>query len=148
MSLKKAILAASVLSVSFNANAALTSYTGAGGVGLVYSSVSDVTWTQDANLFKTLYDVDNNLVSQIAIVSPSYNDPSWGLQVIDANDFDTSNGRMTWWGGIAFTKYLNMVNYGGSNQWRLPSVRNNPDLTIIKLVVSKANCSSANWPDL
>ena len=112
---------------AFNANAALTGpYLGVGNVGLVYSSVSNVTWTQDANLFKTMYDADNSLISQITGVTPSYNDPSWGVQTIDAGDFQISTGRMSWWGGLAFTHYLNSINYGGSNQWRLPSAGDNP----------------------
>jgi hypothetical protein len=111
---------------SFNANAVLTSFIGAGNVGLVYSSVSNVTWTQDANLFKTMYDADNSLISQIASVTPSYNDPLWGVQTIDVGDFSISSGRMTWWGGLAFTHYLNSINYGGSSQWRLPSAGANP----------------------
>lgn len=121
MSLKKAILAVSALSVSFSANAALTSYTGAGGVGLVYSSVSDVTWTQDANLFKTLYNKDNTLISQIVNVSPTYNDSYWGLRSIDTNDFNPELGEMTWWGANAFVYYLNHISYGGSSLWRLPT---------------------------
>lgn len=109
-----------VLSASvFNAQAALTSYTGTGNVGLVYSSVSDVTWTQDANLFKTLYDADNALISRIADITPTYSDPVHGLQIIDATDFNVENGRMSWWGAIAWTSYLNNIKYGGSNQWRL-----------------------------
>jgi hypothetical protein len=106
--------------LAFNTHAALTRYTGADNVGLVYSSVSNITWTQDANLFKTLYDLDNSLISQIASVTTSYNDPGFGEQIIDGNDFNTVNGRMTWWGGKAFINYLNHINYGGSNHWRLP----------------------------
>jgi hypothetical protein len=109
----------------FNANASLTSYTGIGGVGLVYSSVSNVTWTQDANLFKTLYDANNNLVNLIAAVTPSYNDPWMGTQVIGdggaSYNFDTATGALSWWGSLAFTNYLNSINYAGSNQWRLPT---------------------------
>ncbi len=56
MTVKQTALAVGVfLSVAaFNSNASLTSYTGDGGVGLVFSSISNVTWTQDANLFQTL----------------------------------------------------------------------------------------------
>jgi hypothetical protein len=132
MSLKNAILAVSALSVSFSSNAALTSYTGAGGVGLVYSSVSDVTWTQDANLFKTLYDADNTIISKIASVTPVYNDPYWGEQTIDASHFNWwlqgigETGWMTWWGAKAFINYLNNISYGGISQWRLPLTGNNP----------------------
>jgi hypothetical protein len=111
---------------ALNAQAALTSYIAVGNIPVVYSSVSNVTWTQDANLFKTMYDADNSLISQIASVTPSYNDPSWGVQTIDAGDFIISDGRMNWWGGLAFTNYLNSINYGGSSQWRLPSAGANP----------------------
>jgi hypothetical protein len=111
---------------ALNAQAALTSYYAVGNIPVVYSSVSNVTWTQDANLFKTMYDADNSLISQIAGVTPSYNDPGFGLQTIDAGDFNTGNGRLTWWGGLAFTNYLNSINYGGSSQWRLPSAGANP----------------------
>jgi hypothetical protein len=94
---------------AINAQAALTSYyTAVGNIPVVYSSVSNVTWTQDANLFKTMYDADNSLISQIA------------------GYFQISTGRMSWWGGLAFTHYLNSINYGGSSQWRLPSAGANP----------------------
>jgi hypothetical protein len=121
---------------AFNAQAALTSYIGAGNVGLVYSSFSDVTWTQDANLFKTLYDADNTLISRIADVTPTYSDPVHGLQTIDATDFNVENGRMSWWGAIAWTRYLNNVQYGGSSQWGLPisnAVVNNGQVNYIGL---------------
>ncbi len=48
-----------LIATSFNTNASLTSYASASNVGLVYSSVSEITWTQDANLFKTMYDEHN-----------------------------------------------------------------------------------------
>lgn len=126
MSLKKAILAASILSVSLNGNAALTSYTGAGGVGLVYSSDSNVTWAQDANLFKTLYDANNHLISQIVSVTPRYNDQGYGVEQIEVKNFDTSTGKMDWWGAKAFVNYLNSIKYGGNDYWRLPTAGNNP----------------------
>lgn len=132
--MKQSLLAVGLLigATSFNTNAALTSYIGADGVGLVYSSVSNVTWTQDANLFKTLYDADNNLISKIASVTPSYKDPLWGHQVpISAYHFNTIygiNGSMRWWVTTAFVNYLNHINYGGSDQWRLPSAGSNPQV--------------------
>jgi hypothetical protein len=127
MRINPPLLAAGLLlSLStLTAEAALTPYS-SGGQSLVYSSVSDVTWTQDANLFKTLYDANNTLVNQIASVTPSYNDPVWGEQTIDAGDFNTANGRMTWWGAKAFVNYLNSVNYAGSKLWALPGAGANP----------------------
>jgi len=132
MQFNKPYLAAGLLLslTTLNAEASLTSYTGADGAGLVYSSVSNVTWTQDANLFETLYNANNNLVNLITAVTPSYNDPYWGTQAIGdggaIDDFDTSTGRLSWWGAQAFTNYLNSINYGGSNQWALPSAGANP----------------------
>ncbi|ABE49390.1 MULTISPECIES: DUF1566 domain-containing protein [Methylobacillus] len=123
MYFKPALLASALLFASINVHAELTSYN-PNGVELVYSSVSDVTWTKDANLFKTLYDADNTLIDKIIAVTPTFNDPHFGLQTIDASDFNTSNGRVSWWGGFAFVDYLNSVNYGGSDQWRLPTVVN------------------------
>lgn len=127
MHLTQPMLAAGLLFslTTLNAEAALTPYTSA-GENLVYSSVSNLTWTQDANLFKTLYDADNTLVNQIASITPSYNDPVFGVQTIDKSDFDSRTGGMTWFGGIAFINYLNSINYGGSNQWRLPSAGSSP----------------------
>ncbi len=39
---------------TLNAEAALTAYTAAGNTPVVYSSVSDITWTADANLLGTM----------------------------------------------------------------------------------------------
>lgn len=119
---KKVLLASGLLMslTTLNVEASLTPYT-SGGQNLVYSSVSDVTWTQDANLFKTLFTTNANLISQIVGSGTTYDDPVYGLQIIDANDFNTGNGQMSWWGAKAFVNYLNNVNYGGSSQWSLPT---------------------------
>lgn len=130
---KPAALAASLLlgTLSLNAHATLTSYT-SDGKDLVYSSVSNVTWTKDANLFKTMYDADNTLVSKILAVSSTYDDPAWsGIQTLTEDDFYSGKGRtvfggMTWWGALFFVNYLNHISYGGSNQWYLPTVANIP----------------------
>lgn len=130
----KQLITSALLLASLDAHAELTSY-GSEGVDLVYSSISHVTWTKDANLFQSLYDADNDLVSKIAAVTPSYNDSYWGLQTIsdtvvsnnDIDDFSTNNGIArvtTWWGAQAFVNYLSSISYGGSNQWRLPTVAN------------------------
>ncbi|MDT4330862.1 VPLPA-CTERM sorting domain-containing protein [Methylomonas sp. MED-D] len=122
------IIGALLSGIAFNARATLTSYSGADGIGLVYSSVSNVTWTRDANLFKTLSDANPNLINLIAAVTPIYNDPVMGVQAVGDDDFDTAMGLLSWWGAEAFTNYLNSINYGGSNQWTLPSAGTNPRL--------------------
>ncbi|HBA66355.1 MAG TPA: PEP-CTERM sorting domain-containing protein [Methylococcaceae bacterium] len=128
MNMKQPLLAVGLLlgAASINANAALTSFIGAGNVGLVYSSLGNITWTQDGNLFKTLYDTDNDLVNQIVSLTPIYNDTAKGERMIAAGDFNIEDGRMTWWGANAFVNYLNSISYGGSDLWRLPSAGSNP----------------------
>ncbi|MFJ5445867.1 PEP-CTERM sorting domain-containing protein [Methylobacillus methanolivorans] len=124
MYFKPAMLVSALFLSSFSAHAELSSYN-QNGVELVYSSVSDVTWTKDANLFKTMYDADNSLISKIAAATTSYNDSYFGYRTLDKRDFNTTYGIASWWGGQAFVGYLNSISYGGSNQWYLPTVVNN-----------------------
>lgn len=134
MGFNKPLLAAGlVLSLTtLNAEASLTPYTSA-GQNLVYSSVSDITWTQDANLLGTLEASNPNLISTIisAIGSitdtPNYFDtPSYsGSHTLTTADFGP-NGWVNWFGAKAFASYLNTINYGGSSQWALPSAGANP----------------------
>ncbi|MBF5040403.1 DUF1566 domain-containing protein [Methylophilus sp. 13] len=112
---------------SLNAQAALTSYTNA-GADLVYSSVSNVTWTKDANLLGSLFASQgfNTVVNNIIAASPTItNTPNFfsptGSYRITASDF-SSNGQTSWFGAMAYVNYLNSINYAGSNQWRLPTV--------------------------
>lgn len=120
--------------ISLNAQAALTRYSSQ-GVELVYSSLGDVTWTRDGNLFGTLAtqyaaahggDV-GGLIADIKnanvydgrpglIYHPYYG----GRPLVDA-DF-VSDGRLSWWGAQAFVTYLNAIDYAGSKQWRLPGI--------------------------
>jgi hypothetical protein len=103
-----------LIATSFNINASLTSYASASNVGLVYSSVSEITWTQDANLFKTMYDEDNSLVSQIS------NRTTGPQKTSETYDFNPETGQMSWFGAQAFVDYLNSIAYAGSSEWRLP----------------------------
>jgi hypothetical protein len=61
MHLKQALCIGVLFSITtLNVQAAsLSGYT-VNGVDLVYSSNSNVTWTNDANLFKTMYDANPN----------------------------------------------------------------------------------------
>jgi len=120
--IKQTILAASIALISFNAHATLTSYN-ANGVDLVYSSVSDVTWTKDGNLLGSMMATDPNLVSKIIAASLISTYPI-KTEDFSVNEFGQPNepGQTNWFGAMAFINYLNTINYGGSNQWRLPTV--------------------------
>jgi hypothetical protein len=108
---------------SLNAHATLTSITAQGGVEVVYSSVSNVTWTKDANLLGSMIAADNGVISKI--VAASTNNYGSVAYIVSASDFSTATlGQTTWYGAMAFISYLNSTNYAGSNQWRLPTVAN------------------------
>lgn len=108
--------------ISINAHATLTNYN-VNNTELVYSSVSDVTWTKDANLLGTLIsnstDKDGNGVKDVieAIVAVGVAN-SLTVGFSSFND----NGLTTWLGALAYVNYLNSVNYGGSSKWYIPTV--------------------------
>jgi len=146
MRINPPLLAAGLLLnlTTLTAEAALAPYSSA-GQSLVYSSVSDVTWTGDANLLCSLITSQgyNNVVNAIIAASPvitdtpnyydgSYNNydgensrPYSGTYSITAGDF-SANGLVSWFGAQAFVGYLNTINYAGSQQWALPSAGANP----------------------
>ncbi|QDC43506.1 PEP-CTERM sorting domain-containing protein [Methylophilus medardicus] len=124
--LKTCLIGAYALSFfSLTANAALISYT-SGGKDLVYSSISDVTWTKDANLLGSMiavngYDAVVNAIIHVTptVASlPNYDAPT-GLYTLSQSDF--VDGYVSWYGAVAFANYLNSIQYGGSNRWQLPS---------------------------
>lgn len=120
--------------LSETAHAQLTSYSNE-DIDLVYSSVSNVTWTKDANLMATMMIEQgfDNLVeavisaSPIVINTPNELSPD-GIYHVTKNDFgnylyqEDSYGYSSWFGAMAFVNYLNHINYAGSSQWRLPTV--------------------------
>ena len=71
------------------------------GTGLIYDDVLDITWLADANLFKTQYGGNNNIVNQIIAAVPTITDSNI-TRAITAADFNTTDGRMTWWGAMAW----------------------------------------------
>ncbi|WP_347985934.1 hypothetical protein [Methylomonas sp. AM2-LC] len=141
MQLGKTLLAAGLVFglASFSAQAALTSET-VNGQNLVYDSGNNTTWTQDANLLGTWEGAYgstsyNNIVNAIIKASNGvihdtpntnfpYPDPT-GTYTLTAADFG-SGGTVDWWAGQALVHYLDTQNYGGSNQWALPT---QPDQT-------------------
>ena len=130
--IKQSILAASLALASFTsqtAQATLINYTN-DGKELVYSTVSDVTWTKDANLLGALFASQgfNTVVNAIIAASPTISNlpnpiSPTGIYTLSASDFNSSGG-VTWFGAMGYVNYLNSINYGGSSQWRLPSWSN------------------------
>lgn len=117
------------LLTSIQANATLVGYN-ANSVDLVHSSVSNVTWTKDANLLGSLIasSGDQNMngvkdvIDHIIDLSPSVLVSPYGsdLYFLTANDF-SNNGTTTWFGANAFINYLNNISYAGSSSWYLPT---------------------------
>ncbi len=134
----KTLLAASALLnlTTLTAEAALTAGT-VGGQRVVYSSISDITWTGDANLLGTMmrYQGYDTMVNAIIAASPIiydtpnfYDTPSYsGYHNVTRSDFNpySYTAQVSWFGAKAFTGYLNSINYAGSNQWALPSTGQN-----------------------
>lgn len=126
---RRIYVAASLFLASFSTQAELTSYN-SNGIDLVYSSVSDVTWTKDANLLGSMIDSRgfNTVVNEIIASSPTItNTPNQfsptGVYALSSADFsETKAGHATWFGAMAFTNYLNSINYGGTANWRLPFI--------------------------
>lgn len=113
-----AVLLLGLSGAGLETQAALISQT-VNGVDLVYDDVADLTWVADANLFKTQYDADNNIVNDIIsqIGSITSGNGTYTLTVSDFNAYGIWDGRMTWYGAMAWADWLD---YGGVSDWRLP----------------------------
>jgi hypothetical protein len=118
-----------------SSQAALTAYA-VNGIKLVYDDdfgEDGLTWTQDANLFKTMAVASGDAATFVATVIESVGGKIHDAQnrengeiyhsyhTLSADDFNPANGKMSWWGAQAWMGYLNAIHYGGANDWRLPS---------------------------
>jgi len=124
----RAMLGVIVIFIAMHARAQLVSTDG--GLG-VYDSNYNVTWAPGANL-GTL--AENYSGGEVALVSaviaasggaitdstPNANVPP--TYYLSASDFSATTGQMDWWGAQAWVHYLDVINYGGSNQWALPQI--------------------------
>jgi hypothetical protein len=113
------------------ANAALIAVDG--GL-LVDDPDANLTWVADANLMATQIDASGNAAAFVeAIINDSGGTitSSQGSHVLSSDDFITtaglksSKGQMTWYGAQAWVHYLNVTNYQGYSNWRLPSTVDN-----------------------
>jgi hypothetical protein len=136
--IKKAILATSIALTSFQAQATLTSYN-SNGVDLVYSSISGVTWTKDANLLGSMiaangYDAVVNAIISITPTVTSLPSPMYaptGHYTLSQSDFD--GDMVTWYGAVAFVNYLNSIKFGGSIDWKLPTALTLGDIGCVQV---------------
>jgi hypothetical protein len=136
--IKSLFLSLAIGLTSNNSNAALISSI-TGGESLVYSSLGNLTWTGDANLLGSMMSKHSysTIVKAIIATTPSianraniYDTPAFsGFHNLSAADFSASElGRTSWFGAIAYTNYLNIISYGGRNNWLMPTAGNNPQI--------------------
>ncbi len=128
----KKYIAGSLLAVGIlGMNAAQASLVSV-GTGLVYDSVANVTWSSDANLMNTMATSVGytNLVNAIIAAVPtvhdtpnSHDNAGPGNYNLSSGDF-VSGGVADWFGQMAFTGYLNSIDYLGHNTWELPTTYN------------------------
>jgi hypothetical protein len=89
------------------------------GNGLINHPAADMTWTADSNLFLTQVTADPGIVAQIIAIW--HNPMSFPYQ-LTAQDFNTTDGTMTWMGAQAWIDWLNLNHYKGYVDWRLADV--------------------------
>lgn len=104
--------------------------------GQVYDDVQDISWLQDANLFKTLCDAEVDINNPVNSILVSYNGmtPTSNAATVCGN-----NGGMYWFDAERFIAALNGNSYLGHTDWRQPAVLQ-PDPTCESLF------DSANLP--
>jgi len=93
-----------------------------------YDTALNLTWAQDANLFRTQLTANPNLIRQIIAAIGSVHDlpnahdnpVNSGTHFLTDADF-SSDGTMSWFGAQAFVSWLNLQGYGGQHDWRLTS---------------------------
>jgi hypothetical protein len=119
----QSLLAIALLSGPLVANAGLVAVTGG---HLVNDTDHNITWAADANLFLTQATQSGNPAAFVATIISDWSAPfvsasySGVTHSLTAADFDTAGGNMTWFGATAWVNYLNVTNYQGYSDWRLP----------------------------
>ena len=105
--------------------AALTPYT-SDGAALVYSTDQNLTWTADANLFKTMCDAEGgslpNICPELILEIIAEGSPvthTGGTHDVMSDEFFQPTGQMSWFAANAWVEYLNSIAYGGATNWRL-----------------------------
>ncbi len=92
------------------------------GNDLVYDDILNITITKNVSLFQTQAASDINLVNKIIADVGKVADSYFGIHTLNSNDFRSNFGSVTWWGAQAWINYLNLHNFNGYSDWRLPKV--------------------------
>jgi|APLak6261668527_1056067.scaffolds.fasta_scaffold14777_1 hypothetical protein len=125
---KTAALLVAALGIAESSQAALLDR----GRDMVFDDVLNITWTKDANLFKTLADASGNpanFVQEIIKVNSAvqisrqypYHSEYRNFPSEIEIDFNAATGHLSWFGANAFVGYLNSISYSGYDNWRLPN---------------------------
>lgn len=91
------------------------------GVQLIFdvnAQGDGLTWTADANLFKTQLRRDPGLVDEIIARIPVITDAN-DAHYLTPDEFDIDSGAMTWWAALAWTRWLNDTRFAGGDRWGL-----------------------------
>src|SRR5262245_52846524 len=96
------------------------------GNGLINHPAANISWTADADLFRTMATADAGLVGKIVAAWTDGPIPTLAgdgtNHTIVAADFNAATGRMNWYGARAWVNYLRVTHYKGYSDWRLPEV--------------------------
>ena len=114
------IIFAAVFGLS-NAQATLTLTDGG---QMLYDSVSNISWTTNANMFGSMLAADPKLVNQVIAYTPNVAMPANGYATngeyaLTASDFNGFKLDMP--AAAAWINYLNHINWMGANTWALPT---------------------------
>jgi hypothetical protein len=131
--ISKWLIAFALLSGALAVQAQLVSVNG----GALVNDPSDkLTWLRDANFFATQAAESGNPAAFVqTIISTSGgaigdlpnvfdNPPNSGRHTLTASDFyhdGVLDGHLTWFGAKAWVNYLNVTDYQGYSNWRLPT---------------------------
>jgi hypothetical protein len=121
----KRVVAIAVMALGLTAGGAQAALVKSADGNLVNDQMAHLTWTADMNLMST----------QAANYSGGYSAyinqviAEWGPNTtfgtrthqLGASDFNP-DGRMNWFGAIAWANHLNATMYGGYTGWRLPTI--------------------------
>ena len=97
------------------------------GNGLIFDNVLNITWLQNANYAATELTATRvtAIIAEVGSVA--------GHALTTDDFFPNGTGKMTWWRAMAWAQALN---FGGFDDWRLPSTDVNGDGTVVNCLTN------------